>query len=173
MHRTVKSIALASASVIAMSLLSVSSALCATLSAQDSAAARQIVGDFVSAWNAHDMQTFGTLFTEDADFINVVGVWMKGRGEIEKIHTETHNTMFKTSTLAGAVSDLDVLCPDVAVMHMSWTLTGHRGPDMKPAPEPRTGILTLVAVRGEGRWLIHSGQNTDIVPGAMVPPTGK
>jgi uncharacterized protein (TIGR02246 family) len=144
-----------------------------TLPASDSAAAVKIVDDFVRVWNAHDMNAFGALFTEDADFVNVVGIWMKGREEIVRLHTERHEMVFKTSVLTAIASDLDVLCSDVAVMHMTWTLSGHLGPDMKPALEPRNGVLTLVAVRGKDRWLIHSGQNTDIVAKTSASPVTK
>jgi len=31
------------------------------------------------AWDRHDMEAFAKLFAPDADYINVVGKWTKGR----------------------------------------------------------------------------------------------
>src|SRR6188508_1006753 len=36
-----------------------------------------------AAWNRHDAKAYADLFTEDADVVNVVGWWWKGRAEIE------------------------------------------------------------------------------------------
>ena len=35
---------------------------------------RDVVAAFEDSWNRHDMETFAELFTEDADFVNVVGL---------------------------------------------------------------------------------------------------
>ncbi|WP_246684898.1 hypothetical protein [Mesorhizobium sp. B2-7-1] len=32
---------------------------------------------FADAWNRHDMDDFAVLFSEDANFVNVVGMWWK------------------------------------------------------------------------------------------------
>ncbi|MDX8512638.1 SgcJ/EcaC family oxidoreductase [Mesorhizobium captivum] len=34
---------------------------------------------FADAWNRHDMDDFAALFSEDANFVNVVGMWWKNR----------------------------------------------------------------------------------------------
>ena len=36
------------------------------------------------AWNRHDAKAYSDLFTQDADLINVVGWWWKGRPQIEQ-----------------------------------------------------------------------------------------
>ncbi|WP_245493329.1 MULTISPECIES: SgcJ/EcaC family oxidoreductase [unclassified Mesorhizobium] len=61
---------------------------------------------FADAWNRHDMEDFGALFSEDANFVNVVGMWWKNRSEIEAAHRATHETMFRDSRLEGVVSSL-------------------------------------------------------------------
>ena len=37
---------------------------------------------FVDAWNAHDMTAMAALFTPDAEWVNVVGMYWKGRDQI-------------------------------------------------------------------------------------------
>lgn len=51
-----------------------------------------VVSRFIKAWNSHDMKAFANLFTEDADFVNVIGLWWKGRGDIQKQHELLHAT---------------------------------------------------------------------------------
>ena len=38
-----------------------------------------VVTTVVDAWNRHDMKAYSALFTEDADFVNVVGMHFRGR----------------------------------------------------------------------------------------------
>jgi uncharacterized protein (TIGR02246 family) len=130
---------------------------------------RAQVERFVSAWNEHDMRALSRLFADDADFVNVVGIWWKSRREIEAAHVATHQTLFKSSTLSGQVASVKLLRPDVAVVHAAWTLIGSRAPDGQPMPE-RKGILVFVLTRESEGWTIRAAQNTDIIEGALAPP---
>lgn len=59
---------------------------------------------FADAWNRDDMDDFSSLFCEDANFVNVVGMWWKNRREIEAAHRATHETMFRDSRLKGVLA---------------------------------------------------------------------
>ncbi|TPK90635.1 MULTISPECIES: SgcJ/EcaC family oxidoreductase [unclassified Mesorhizobium] len=124
---------------------------------------------FADAWNRHDMDDFAALFSEDANFVNVVGMWWKSRAEIEAAHRATHGTMFRDSRLEGVVSSVVELSPGLASVHYRWTLTGASAPDGSPAGT-REGILLLVVGKEQAGWQIKVAQNTDIVPGAIAPP---
>jgi uncharacterized protein (TIGR02246 family) len=124
------------------------------------------------AWNHHDMKAWANLFTEDADFVNVAGWWWKGRAEIEKKHTEIHAYIFRDSTLTIGEVQTKFLTPEIAVVHVLWSLTGNRNPDGSDG-QPRKGIFTQVLKKQNGKWLIAAAQNTDSrpeVPPAMGPP---
>ncbi|RVD20807.1 SgcJ/EcaC family oxidoreductase [Mesorhizobium sp. M4B.F.Ca.ET.017.02.2.1] len=125
---------------------------------------------FADAWNRHDMDDLGALFSEDANFVNVVGMWWKNRSEIEAAHRATHETMFRESRLEGVVSSIVELSPGVASVHYVWTLTGASAPDGSPAGA-RKGILLLIVKEEQSGWRIKVAQNTDIVPGAIAPPS--
>jgi hypothetical protein len=49
----------------------------------DEALVRAHVGKLTTTWNSHDMKAFAQLFSDDAQFVNVVGMWWKNRSEIE------------------------------------------------------------------------------------------
>ncbi|TRC72165.1 SgcJ/EcaC family oxidoreductase [Mesorhizobium sp. WSM4307] len=125
---------------------------------------------FADAWNRHDMDDFAALFSEEANFVNVVGMWWKNRAEIEGAHRATHETMFRDSRLEGFVSSVVGLAPGLASVHYAWTLTGAFAPDGSPAGT-RKGILLLVVKEEQSGWRIKVAQNTDIVPGAAAPPS--
>jgi uncharacterized protein (TIGR02246 family) len=108
------------------------------------------------------------LFCQDANFVNVVGMWWKNRSEIEAAHRATHETIFRDSRLEGVVSSVVELSPGVASVHYAWTLTGASAPDGSPAGL-RKGILLLIVREERSGWLIKVAQNTDMVPGAIAP----
>ena len=135
----------------------------------DSAGVKGVASAFVGAWNVHDMDALANLFADDADFVNVVGMWWRDRETIRKAHIQTHQTIFKASILTMDSTTVKFLSPEIAVAHMTWTLSGHLTPNGKPG-SPRHGILSFVMKHQEGHWLIESAQNTDIVPGVATIP---
>jgi uncharacterized protein (TIGR02246 family) len=60
--------------------------------ASDSAGevAAELTSSLAAAWNQHDMRAFAGLFHDDAAFVNVAGVYLQGRGEIERTHAAAH-----------------------------------------------------------------------------------
>lgn len=136
--------------------------------AADEAAVRAVASSFVDTWNRHDMQAFAAVFADDADFVNVIGLWWQGRAEIQREHEALHATRMKNSYLAANETAVRFLRPDVAVVHVRWELVGDTGLEGEPLP-PRKGILTQVLAKQGDRWLITSAQNTDILPLPNVP----
>lgn len=123
----------------------------------------EVPGDFAAAWNRHDMKALARLFSDRADFVNVIGLHWRGRGEIERAHTEIHATRMKDSRLTILAKTVRPLRADVAIVHADWELQGDTGIEGKPLP-PRTGVLSFVVAKRGGAWLVESAQNTDIVP---------
>jgi uncharacterized protein (TIGR02246 family) len=118
----------------------------------------------VEAWNRHDMKAFATHFTEDADFVNVLGMHFRGRPQIEAVHVDLHRTIFKNSNLRAASTTVRLVNDQVALAHIAWEMTGAEGLSGWNVPDLRKGMLSLVLVRTGDRWLITAAQNTDAVP---------
>jgi uncharacterized protein (TIGR02246 family) len=121
---------------------------------------------FEDGWNRHDLAAGLAFFTEDADFVNVVGQWWRGRGEIGERLGACHAERFRDSTLQITSVSIRFLRFDVAVVHLTWTLAGDRGPDGRGLPL-RRGILTLTTSRHKARWSFDAAQNTE----QFVPST--
>jgi uncharacterized protein (TIGR02246 family) len=122
-----------------------------------------LVDGFVRAWNSHDMRAFAGLFTDDADFVNVAGMWWKGRAEIQAKHEESHATRFKTTHLTSTGVSVRLPRADVAVIHFTWELTGQLDGEGKPVPS-RRGIIQMLAVKQADGWRITAAQNTNAAP---------
>jgi uncharacterized protein (TIGR02246 family) len=132
-----------------------------------------VVAALAESWNRHDMNTYGAQFTEDADFVNVVGMHWKGRAEITARHEDVHRTIFRNSTLRTLGYSLRLLAPGVVLAHINWEMSGHEPPPGAPfSAAVRHGVISGVFVEQGGRWLITAFQNTDIVPIAF-PGGGK
>ncbi|HWK75322.1 MAG TPA: SgcJ/EcaC family oxidoreductase [Povalibacter sp.] len=129
----------------------------------------KIVYAFAECWNRHDMDAFAGLFAPDAEFVNVVGLWWKGREEIKRAHELAHATMFKSSRLT--ISSISARFPrdDVAIARAQWVLEGHVSPEGTALPA-RAGILLNVLGRSASGWAIIDSQNTDIVEGVLSRP---
>ena len=119
---------------------------------------------FAAAWAARDAAALAALFSEDADFVNVVGIWWENRAAIRKAHDYGLGTFFARSRLSvGRVKVRRM--GNVAVIHARLILTGQIAPDGSAAGR-RTNIVTAVLEERTGGWLCVAFQNTDIVAGA-------
>ena len=131
---------------------------------------REVVRALQDAWNLHDMKAFASQFSEDADFVNVVGCWWQGRAEIEKKHAASHASWFRESTLKFTAVHLRFLTPQISLAHVESSLVGANRPDGTPAGL-RIGILTLVFHKQADIWLIAAAHNTERISEGS-PPTG-
>lgn len=123
---------------------------------------KTVVQALTDSWNRHDMPAYAARFTEDADFVNVLGMHMKGRAAIEAQHVAIHRTIFRNSTLRTLECSVRLLSPSVALAHVHWEMTGHE-PVAGWNADIRKGVLTAALVQQNGRWLVTALQNTDVV----------
>lgn len=118
-----------------------------------------VVDGFVRAWNTHDMKGFGGVFTEDADWITVSGVRVKGRAEILSFLEKEHATWAKTTTFTATSTEERVVGADLAVIYFNWEITGAVDPQGKAAG-PYRGISMFVAAKQADGWKVFAGQTT-------------
>jgi uncharacterized protein (TIGR02246 family) len=114
---------------------------------------RQVIRRWEEAWNSHDMAAMATLVSDDADFVNVWGMHWRGRAQIEREHAERHRAQFKDSVWITREVRIQFLRPDVALVHLAWS--------MKP---PRDGLFTWIMLKEPGRWRIRAAHNTNVTP---------
>ena len=133
--------------------------------AEDEAAIRENVKQMESGWNAKSGATFARPFAEDADFVIINGMHIRGHEAIEKNHQQIFSTIYKNTTVSLTIKQIRFLRPDVALVHVS----GHRD-----APEAERELVTdatmvMVMTKEGGQWQIASFQNTRVTG----PPPNK
>ena len=112
-------------------------------------------------WNTHDMDSMGTLLTDDVDFVNVAGQWLKGKKETVETHKERHDIVFKESIWTTDSVTIKYVKSDLAIMHIGWGMTGDVDPD-GVARKPRHGIFTWVVIMKNNKWLVLAVHNVNI-----------
>lgn len=120
---------------------------------------------FAEAWNRRDPDKLASLFDEDADFVNVTGLWWRDREAIRKAHAYGLETIFSDSTLRVTRTEVKWLSDAIAVVHARVRLEGQSPPaEGAEQPQQRTTLFSFVVRRGPGGWSCASAQNTDVVP---------
>ncbi|GHK05694.1 SgcJ/EcaC family oxidoreductase [Streptomyces sp. NPDC003753] len=125
----------------------------------DVAAVTSVLNELVAAWERHDADAYGELFTEDATYITYVGTFYQGRQDIVDSHRTLFTTFLKGTKLADEVLAIRFHGPDVAVVN-------GRGDTFKnKRPRKLTKIQTYTLVRqDDGKWRIAAFHNTKRKP---------
>jgi uncharacterized protein (TIGR02246 family) len=131
----------------------------------------QIVHDlpkaFCAAFNKHDGQQLAQIMADDIDFVTVGATLLHGRSDFEKYHTRLLSGRFHGATIELLQVAVRFLRPDIAIVHWSWSATGDKNPD-GTARQRRYGMMTMVAEKRTGGWLVVASQNDNSFPG--LPP---
>jgi len=112
-------------------------------------------------WNIHNMDSMGTLLRNDVDFVNVGGGWLKGKEETVALHKKNHATIFKTSAWTTDSVAIKYVKPDLAILHIKWSIKGDFDPDGTPR-NPRHGVFTWVVTKQNHEWLLLAVHNVNV-----------
>ena len=127
------------------------------LRAADEAALRENVKALETGWNTKSGAAFAKPFAEDADYVVINGMYIKGRPAIEAGHQRIFDTVYKDTTINLTVKQIRFLRPDVAVVHVTGKRVG-------PTKELENNvILTLMMTKEKQGWTIAAFQNTAVV----------
>lgn len=119
---------------------------------------RANVEQMVKGWNAKSGAEFAKPFSEDADYVVINGMQIKGRAAIDKGHQGIFDTIYKNTTLLLTADSIRFLRPDVAVVHASAFLKLTAGDSTRTT----NAKITLVMTKTGGRWEIAAFQNTQV-----------
>jgi uncharacterized protein (TIGR02246 family) len=115
---------------------------------------------FQTAWNNHDMQRFGTLFHDDATFVNRFGHYVRGVDEIVKMHAPIHASIYSDSTLENELIDAVAISDDAIVLHFWSRLTA--GAAHPAGPHAVDTLILAVLRRQHGEWRIKALENVTL-----------
>jgi uncharacterized protein (TIGR02246 family) len=129
----------------------------------DEQAIRNGVAAWEASWNKHDMNEMATLLTEDAEWVNVVGMWWRGRADVRQAHVVYHETVFKETPYHAQAVSVRFVNRDTAVASVKWKKGSFVAPNGVTYPEAED-MMSMLWVRQSGTWLIALGHNTTIDP---------
>lgn len=151
---------------LTLSVLLIINSLFCFAQGDDSILIESQVNRMVSDWNTHEFKNMAFYTTEDVEWINLVGMWWKGRKEVEKAHQTGFDYFFKGVPFTRKSLHIRLLIHDVAIANLVCHVGSLFPPDGVDRVTNRTpetdNILTLVYVKRNGTWLLSAGQNTII-----------
>ena len=134
--------------------------------------ARELVDHLVAAFNAYDVDAFANLFVDDAEFVNIFGMRMRGRAGIKAGHAHAFAVVLKGTTLHSVNVDHRAVGDDAALMHLEWQRDRNADATASSLP-PGAGIMTLIAHRTSGGWKLVGGTNVAITAQPGGPPPAR
>ncbi len=123
---------------------------------KDRTAAEAIAAALTAAWNSADGEAFAGQFAGDADFVNIFGMHVVGRDEIEKLHQRIFDTIYVGSHAEFTAEEVRALCDHAAVAHIRANLDVPSG----PLAGKVVTLATVVMTRQGHTWQISAFQNT-------------
>lgn len=137
-------------------------------------AIREALSRQAEAWNRHDARAWVTPFASDAEFVNILGMLLQGRSEIERRHAELFAGIFAHSSVVVATRKVRLLGDDAAVAETDYELRGYSrlppGIGATDADGTLRTRLKYVWMRGPEGWVIVSAQNTAVLPAPPAKP---
>ena len=127
------------------------------MSESDERELRGLAQQLWDGWNGRSGNTFAAPFAEDADYVVVDGIRIKGRDVIAAGHQQIFDTIYRDSHNTATVRNIRFLSDDIAVAHVEWNLTLQQDTAVHKA------MATAVMARNDGSWSIAAYHNTPVV----------
>ncbi len=116
---------------------------------------------FQEAWNRHDMSFLGSLFCDDASFVNRFGHYVRGIDAIVAMHVPIHQTIYRDSRQDNELIELKSLTDEIVIIHFWSGLTA--GEAHPAGPHQVDTLIQAVLVKLDGKWLIQALENVTLV----------
>lgn len=117
----------------------------------------------IASWNHHDFTDMKNYTTDDIDFVNPVGMWWKGRAQMQYALQTYHKGMFKNVDNKKISTKVRFITPEVAIVHLLHHTGKFTSPDNKVYGD-NDNLGTYLFVKKTGRWLMTAGEEVAIDP---------
>ena len=136
------------------------------LSPADDGAIRVILKDQETAWNKHDMNAFTKAFRNDAEGINVAGMYWQGKVALLEHLTTFHATFLKNCQEYLEDVQVHSVGDGYAMAVNIWKVDAFTGPSGVEFPACRHRSNVVLA-KGEDVWKVVHFHNTTIDEAAL------
>lgn len=158
--------------LLGLGLLLATGPAIAQTAAADEAAIRHTVQRISTNWQNHRFADMASYTTPDVTWVNIVGMYWRGRPQVQQAHQAIFDAMFKGVAFAPGQPTVRTVAPGVAVVTMYCHVGAFYPPDgvdRGTNKEPEAdNLLTLVLVKRQGQWLLTAGQNTVVRASAQA-----
>lgn len=128
---------------------------------------QRIVQTQEAAWNNGNARAWGSVFSEDATFVNIRGEFYQGRTAIIQLHIRILEGPYKGSHTTMSIRRITQLGDGIALIETDNEVSGFQalppGVAATSAGILRTRLIYIARKQGGG-WKIISAQNTAILP---------
>ncbi len=124
--------------------------------------ATPLLAQMEQAWNEADGTAFGTVFTDDASFVDIRGTHHRGRVAIAHGHQAILDSIYAGSTVRYQLEEARVVTAGCVVGVAAATLDCPSGP-LQGVNHSR---LTVVATEQDQRWVVAAFHNTLVRDGS-------
>ena len=118
------------------------------------------VAAFQAAWNAHDMAALGSLFHQDATFVNRFGHYVRGDDQIVELHVPVNETIYRDCRIQNEPIDVLHIAEGAAVIHFWSRLTA--GASHPAGPHVVDTLIQAVLTRQDAAWRIQALENVTL-----------
>lgn len=124
----------------------------------DRKAIREVIREYVLAWNQGDVDAVDTLFDIRASYVSVLGILSTGRLEIAAAHRWMLDGILRDTLLPIHEASLTLGVHGYATYRGRWELAPH--PGESTMIRPIAGMFLSTLRRVDGEWPVTSAQTT-------------
>ncbi|MBC7874773.1 MAG: SgcJ/EcaC family oxidoreductase [Ferruginibacter sp.] len=143
--------------ITAFTLLTMST-LAQTNTGTDDTQIRELVKTIEDGWTKKDGNLFAKPFADDADYVVINGMYIKGKKAIAGGHQAIFDSFYKETNIKTEVQSIRYIRPDIAIVHFTSHMTGTSNGQKVDG----RGRITVTAEKTATGWGIVAFQNTSI-----------
>jgi uncharacterized protein (TIGR02246 family) len=119
---------------------------------------RKTVSSFFDAWNTRDVSKIVSVFSEDAEVVNSLGLWWSGLTDVTR-GLGAMNAIGPSLTPDSVSARL--VTPDAGLCVVVYTVASFTRVDGRVIPEQKAISIFFMVNRGRG-WLVAGAQTTAV-----------
>jgi len=159
-------------SLIILMLISTTVLIKAQDRTADEAAIKRTLGRFGNSWAKGDFSDMKDYMTPDVHWINIVGMHWHNLKEVQFAHQAFISTALKGVETKEISITIRFITKDVAIAYWLTHIGAFYPPDGVNRGVNKQGdkdnIATVVLVKQNGKWLVTSAQNSDVIAQAAA-----
>ena len=146
---------------ICLAVVAVSAQIPRKLSTSDKRSIDETLDAFGTTLARMDFEAFGALFTDDCDFVNIVGMHWAGKAQVVKGHSIVFTTRYRGVSQHILDKSEALLAPGVVLVTTTIKMDDYTAQNGKRMSD-NLFRMTWVLEKQDGKWLIRSAHNTAI-----------